>query len=66
MYATVKELFSMWKNTKMIMLVALTAALYAAILIPFKGIPLIPGVTEIRPAQIIAGTFPLFFGPAGA
>lgn len=65
-YATVKELFSMWKNTKMIMLVALTAALYAAILIPFKGIPLIPGVTEIRPAQIIAGTFPLFFGPAGA
>lgn len=56
----------MWKNTKMIMLVALTAALYAAILIPFKGIPLIPGVTEIRPAQIIAGTFPLLFGPAGA
>jgi len=62
----VKELFTMWKNTKMIMLVALTAALYAAILIPFKGIPLIPGITEIRPAQIIAATFPLFFGPAGA
>ena len=61
-----KELFSMWKNTKMIMLVALTAGLYAAILIPFKGIPLIPGFTEIRPAQIIAATFPLFFGPAGA
>ncbi|MBT9143721.1 MAG: hypothetical protein DDT32_01620 [Syntrophomonadaceae bacterium] len=48
------------------MLVALTAALYVAILIPFKGIPLIPGFTEIRPAQIIAATFPLFFGPAGA
>lgn len=62
----VKEIFSMWKNTRMIMLVALTAALYAAILIPFKGIPLIPGITEIRPAQIIAATFPLFFGPAGA
>jgi len=62
----VKELFTMWKNTKMIMLVALTAALYAAILIPFKGFPLIPGFTEIRPAQIISATFPLFFGPAGA
>ena len=61
-----KELFSMWKNTRMIMLVALTAALYAAILIPFKGIPLVPGITEIRPAQVIAATFPLFFGPAGA
>ncbi|MFW6266473.1 MAG: QueT transporter family protein [Halanaerobiales bacterium] len=61
-----KELFSMWKNTKMVMLTALTGAIFAALLIPFKGIPLIPGFTEIRPAQIIAGTFPLFFGPAGA
>lgn len=61
-----KEMFTMWKNTKMVMLTALTAAVFAAILIPFKGIPLIPGITEFRPAQIIAATFPLFFGPAGA
>ena len=61
-----REMFTMWKNTKMVMLTALTAAVYAAILIPFKGIPIIPGITEFRPAQIIAATFPLFFGPAGA
>lgn len=61
-----RELVTMWKNTKMVMLTALTAAVYAAILIPFKGIPLIPGITEFRPAQVIAATFPLFFGPAGA
>lgn len=61
-----RELFSMWKNTKMVMLTALTAAIFAAVLIPFKGIPIIPGITEFRPAQIIAASFPLFFGPAGA
>ena len=40
---SMKEVFAMWKNTKMIVLVALTAAIYAAILIPFKAIPIIPG-----------------------
>jgi energy-coupling factor transport system substrate-specific component len=61
-----KEVFSMWKSTKMIVLVALTAAIYAAILIPFKAIPLIPGFTEVRPANLIPVAFGLFFGPAGA
>ena len=48
-----KEIFSMWKNTRMIVLAALTAAIYAAILIPFKAIPLIPGFTEVRPGNLI-------------
>lgn len=61
-----KEVFSMWKNTKMIVLVALTAAIYAAILIPFKAIPIIPGFTELRPGNMIPVAFGLFFGPAGA
>lgn len=61
-----KELWTMWKNTRMITMTALTAAIFAALLIPFKGIPIIPGITEFRPAQIIATTFPIFFGPAGA
>lgn len=60
-----RELFNMWNNTKMIVLVALSAALYAAILIPFKVVlPFIPGFTELRPASVIPILTSLFFGPA--
>lgn len=61
-----KEVFTMWKYTKMVVLTALTAAVYAAILIPFKGIPIIPGFTEVRPATVVPVVFGLLFGPAGA
>ncbi len=61
-----KEIFTMWRSTRMVVLAALTAAIYAAILIPFKGIPIIPGITEIRPAAVVPVAFGLLFGPAGA
>ncbi len=61
-----KEVFTMWKNTKMVVLTAICGAVYAAVLIPFKPIPLIPGFTEIRPASVLPVVFSLFFGPAGA
>jgi len=61
-----RELISMWKHTKMVVLVALTAAVYAAVLIPFKGIPIIPGYTELRPANAIPVVCSLLFGPAAA
>lgn len=61
-----KELFTMWRNTRMVMLVALTAAVYAALLIPFKGFVIIPTLTEVRPANVIPIVFSLFFGPAAA
>ena len=62
-----REVFSMWKNTRMIILVALSAAIYAAFLIVFKGgIPIIPGITEVRPANVFPPVFSLLFGPAGA
>lgn len=61
-----KEIFTMWKKTKMVVLVALSAGLYAALLIPFKGFVLIPGFTEIRPGSAIPVLFGLLFGPAGA
>lgn len=62
-----KELITMWKNTRMIVLVAVIAALYAAVLIPFKvAIPLVPGFTEIRPANVIPIICSLMFGPAAA
>lgn len=61
-----KEVFRMWKSTKMVVLVALCAGLYAALLIPFKAIVLIPGITEVRPASALPVVFGLLFGPAGA
>ena len=62
-----KEIVSMWKYTRMIILVSLSAAIYAALLIVFKGgIPIIPGITEVRPANVFPAIFGLMFGPAGA
>ena len=62
-----KAAFSMWKNTRMIILVAVCAAIYGAALIAFKtAIPLIPGITEVRVANIFPMVFGLLFGPAGA
>jgi len=61
-----KEFFTMWKYTKMVVLVAVTAALYAGLMIPFKAIVLVPGFTELRPAVVVPVVFGLLFGPAGA
>jgi energy-coupling factor transport system substrate-specific component len=61
-----KEVFTMWRHTQMVVLVALSAAIYAAVLIPFKGFPIIPGAVEIRPANVIPFVVGLLFGPAGA
>jgi energy-coupling factor transport system substrate-specific component len=62
----VREAFTMWRHTQMVVLVALSAAIYAAVLIPFKGFAIIPGFTEIRPANVFPFVFGLLFGPAGA
>jgi energy-coupling factor transport system substrate-specific component len=56
----------MWRYTRMVVLTALTAALYAAVLIPFKGFVIVPGFTEVRPANVIPVVFGILFGPAGA
>ena len=61
-----KEIVGMWRSTKMCALTALTAAVYAAVLIPFKPIPIIPGFTEIRPASVLPVVCSLLFGPAAA
>src|SRR5213080_2903898 len=61
-----RELFAMWSNTRMVVLTAICAALYAAILIPFKVVPLIPGITEFRPANAIPVVCSFLFGPAAA
>jgi energy-coupling factor transport system substrate-specific component len=56
----------MWSNTRMVVLTAVAAAVYAAVLIPFKAIPVIPGLTEIRPAAALPPLCSILFGPAGA
>lgn len=60
------ELVAMWSNTRMVVLTAISASLYAAILIPFKVLPIIPGVTEFRPANAVPVVCSFLFGPAGA
>ena len=62
-----KAAFRMWRNTRMIILAAVCAAIYGAALIAFKtAIPLIPGITEVRVANIFPMVFGMLFGPAGA
>lgn len=47
-------------------LIAVSAAIYAASLIPFKVLVIIPGSTEIRPGAVFPVILGLMFGPAGA
>ncbi|MDD5170515.1 MAG: QueT transporter family protein, partial [Syntrophales bacterium] len=62
-----RDALSMWGNTRMIVLTAVCAAIYGATLIAFKAaIPLVPGITEVRVANIFPMAFGFLFGPAGA
>jgi energy-coupling factor transport system substrate-specific component len=63
---SMKDVIYMWKYTKMVVLVAVTAAVYAGTAIPFKGIQIVPGFAELRPAGAVPVVFGLLFGPAGA
>ncbi|MDR4460715.1 MAG: energy-coupling factor transporter ATPase [Nitrospirales bacterium] len=61
------DLIAVWRDTRQIVLIAQIAAIYAAILIPFKvGIPIVPGFVELRPANAIPIVASLLFGPAAA
>ena len=61
-----REVFTMWRDTRMILLVAVIAAVYAAILLPFKVFTILPGLTSVRPANAFPVVFGLMFGPAAA
>jgi energy-coupling factor transport system substrate-specific component len=60
------ELFTMWRSTRMVVLTSISAALYAAALIAFKFMSILPGVTEVRPGVAFVLLCSLLFGPAGA
>ncbi|HNV47721.1 MAG TPA: QueT transporter family protein [Spirochaetota bacterium] len=61
-----RELFAVWTRTRQIVLIAVTAAIFAGTLIPFKPIQIVPGLTELRPASVIPVLFGILFGPAAA
>jgi len=50
----------------MVVLVALTAALYAGLTLPCKVLTLVPGFTEVRPTVVIPVLMGIACGPAGA
>lgn len=56
----------MWRDTRMVMLVAVVAAVYAAVLLPFKVFTILPGLTSVRPANVFPVIFGIMFGPAAA
>ncbi|MEB2285287.1 MAG: QueT transporter family protein [Myxococcales bacterium] len=58
------ELILMWRNTRMVVLTAMCASFYAAVLIPFLVVPIIPGVTHFRPANALPVVCSFLFGPA--
>ncbi|MCB9489718.1 MAG: QueT transporter family protein [Deltaproteobacteria bacterium] len=60
------ELFTMWRSTRMVVLVAVTAASYVAVLVPFKIAVILPGLTEVRPGAAIPILLSFLFGPAAA
>jgi len=61
-----RDAWEMWKEPRMVVLVGVCAAVYAAAMIPFKFLTIIPGSTEIRPATVFPIVFSFLFGPAGA
>ena len=61
-----REIFTMWRHTQMVVLVALSAAIYAAFLIVSQFLVIIPGFTNLRPGNVFPFVFGLLFGPAGA
>ncbi len=60
------ELFQVWKKPKMVKAIFLTALVYAALTIPFKGVTFIPNLSELRPSAFIPVLAGFIFGPAGA
>ncbi len=56
----------MWREPRLVVLVGVCAAVYAAAMIPFKFLIVFPGLAEVRPAAVLPIVFSFLFGPAGA
>jgi energy-coupling factor transport system substrate-specific component len=61
-----RDIIALWKYTRMVVLVAVSAACYVAVLLPFKVAVIIPGLTEVRPGAAVPVLLSFLFGPAAA
>ncbi len=61
-----RDIFKMWTETRMVVLTAVIAAIYAATVMPLKIAPIVPGFTEIRPGVALVVFCSFLFGPAAA
>ena len=60
------DIFSPWTDRKQLRFILLTVIIYAGLLIPFKPFTIIPGFSEVRPANFVPALFGVLFGPAAA
>ncbi|MDE1798573.1 MAG: QueT transporter family protein, partial [Candidatus Micrarchaeota archaeon] len=59
-------LFDPLFDRKQLRFVIFVAVLYAVLLVPFKPLVVVPGFTEVRPANFVPALFGVMFGPAAA
>lgn len=62
-----KEIFAVFKDKKSLLRMLISGVIFIAVAAPFRALfSLIPGVTEVRPANMIPPILGLVWGPAGA
>ena len=62
-----REIFVVFKNRKCLLRMLISGVLFLLLAAPFRALlNLIPGVTEVRPANMLPVVFGLAWGPAGA
>lgn len=67
MVVEVKEIFLTFRSKRSWIRMIVSAVVFFVVALPFKSLfTLLPGVTEIRPANMIPPVLGLYFGPAAA
>lgn len=62
-----REIFYIWKDVKCLKRMLISGMLFLILAIPFKVLfSLVPGMTEVRPANMIPPVLGLIWGPAAA
>lgn len=61
-----RDVIAMWRDTRMVALTFVIAAVYATGLLLTSGLVLIEGFTTVRPANVLPVVLGLLFGPAAA
>ncbi len=61
-----EDIFSVWKQWRISRWIIIVALLYAAFLLPFKPLVVVPGLSELRPANFIPPLTGVLLGPVAA